>query len=49
MSHENPGESVARWAAEAEAILIGAGSGLSAEAGFDYTDEAAFARSYPGL
>ena len=42
-------EQLAFWLEEVEAVLIGAGAGLSAEAGFDYTDEDAFARSYPGL
>lgn len=35
--------------AEAEAVLIGAGAGLSAAAGLDYTDEAAFAERFPGM
>lgn len=33
----------------AEALLIGAGAGLSAAAGFDFTDKAQFARNYPGM
>ena len=33
----------------AEYVLIGAGAGLSADAGIDYTDEEAFAREFPGL
>ena len=34
---------------ESEALMIGAGAGLSAAAGFDYTDRAQFARDYPGM
>ena len=30
-------------------MLIGAGAGLSADAGVDYTDEASFARTFPAL
>ena len=33
----------------AERILIGAGAGLSAAAGLDYTDKEAFTRDYPAL
>ena len=33
----------------AEAVLIGAGAGLSAAAGLDYTDETAFAQRFPGM
>lgn len=33
----------------ADAILIGAGAGLSAAAGLDYADEAAFAERFPGM
>lgn len=33
----------------ADAILIGAGAGLSAAAGLDYSDEAAFAKRFPGM
>ncbi len=42
-------ERVAGWLREADAVLIGAGAGLSAAAGYDYTDRAAFARNYPGM
>lgn len=35
--------------ANADAILIGAGAGLSAAAGLDYTDEQAFAERFPGM
>ena len=34
---------------DAEVILIGAGAGLSAAAGLDYTDEVAFAERFPGM
>lgn len=34
---------------QAEALLIGAGAGMSAAAGFDFTDKTAFARDYPGM
>ena len=37
------------WWREAEFVLIGAGAGLSAAAGIDYTDTAAFARAFPVL
>ncbi|MES0884304.1 SIR2 family NAD-dependent protein deacylase [Roseibium sp. SCP14] len=33
----------------ADAILIGAGAGLSASAGLDYTDQEAFAERFPGM
>lgn len=38
-----------RWIDEADRVLIGAGAGLSADVGVDYTDEAVFARTYPAL
>ena len=34
---------------EADHILIGAGAGLSADAGLDYTDTEIFAALFPGL
>jgi NAD-dependent SIR2 family protein deacetylase len=37
------------WIDEADRVLIGAGAGLSADAGVDYTDEVAFARTFPAL
>ncbi len=37
------------WIAEAEFILITAGSGLTAAAGFNYADKALFAREFPGM
>ena len=33
----------------ADALLIGAGAGLSAAAGYDFTSEERFARDYPGM
>ena len=33
----------------ADALLIGAGAGLSAAAGYDFTSEERFARAYPGM
>jgi NAD-dependent SIR2 family protein deacetylase len=33
----------------ADAVLIGAGAGMSAAAGLDYTDEKAFAERFPGM
>ncbi|MFI5844508.1 NAD-dependent protein deacetylase of SIR2 family [Catenuloplanes sp. NPDC051500] len=40
---------VRRWIAEADRIVIGAGAGLSASAGFDYTDTRRFAELFPAL
>jgi NAD-dependent SIR2 family protein deacetylase len=37
------------WLDASESVLIGAGAGLSADAGIDYTDEVSFARNYPEL
>ena len=37
------------WLDVSESVLIGAGAGLSADAGVDYTDEASFAKKYPIL
>ncbi|MEW8189228.1 MAG: Sir2 silent information regulator family NAD-dependent deacetylase [Candidatus Thiodiazotropha endolucinida] len=34
---------------DADAVLIGAGAGLSAAAGLDYTDEAAFTEQFPAM
>lgn len=39
----------ASWIAEADRLLITAGAGLSAAAGFDYTDAARFAELFPAL
>jgi NAD-dependent SIR2 family protein deacetylase len=38
-----------QWLDEADRVLIGAGAGLSADAGVDYTDEVDFAAKYPAL
>ena len=40
---------IRRWIDEADRVLIGAGAGLSADAGVDYTDEADFAAKFPAL
>ena len=40
---------VARWIDEADRVIIGAGSGLSAAAGFDFGDQANFALRFPAL
>lgn len=40
-------DALARALRESERVLIGAGAGLSAAAGIDYTDTAAFARVFP--
>ena len=42
-------EQVARWIHEADRVVIGAGSGLSAAAGLDFGDEADFAARFPAL
>lgn len=42
-------DQAAEWIAEADRVLIGAGAGLSAAAGFDYTDRARFADLFPAL
>jgi NAD-dependent SIR2 family protein deacetylase len=42
-------EQVAGWIREADRVVIGAGSGLSAAAGLDFGDEADFAARFPGL
>ena len=42
-------EQVARWIREADRVVIGAGSGLSAAAGLDFGDEADFAARFPAL
>ena len=38
-----------RWVREADRVVIGAGSGLSAAAGLDFGDEADFAARFPAL
>jgi NAD-dependent SIR2 family protein deacetylase len=40
---------IARWIREADRVVIGAGSGLSAAAGLDFGDEADFAARFPAL
>src|SRR5271157_2367811 len=42
-------EQILAWINNAAAILIGAGAGLSVEAGNNYTDTVTFAMNYPGL
>jgi len=42
-------EQAAEVLQSAEAVFIGAGAGLSAAAGLDYTDEQAFAERFPGM
>jgi NAD-dependent SIR2 family protein deacetylase len=42
-------EQVARWIRDADRVVIGAGSGLSAAAGLDFGDEADFAARFPAL
>jgi NAD-dependent SIR2 family protein deacetylase len=42
-------ETLRRWVAEADRILIGAGAGLSVAAGYDYGDERRFAELFPAL
>lgn len=37
------------WLKGADAVLLGAGAGLSAAAGYDFTDRNAFAERYPGM
>lgn len=40
---------LASWLDESDAVLVGAGAGLSADAGFDFGDERDFARRFPAL
>lgn len=42
-------QQIRQWLQEADRVLIGAGAGLSADAGVDYTDEAGFAEEFPAL
>jgi NAD-dependent SIR2 family protein deacetylase len=42
-------ETVAGWLRGADRILVGAGAGLTAAAGIDYTDTEAFARVFPAF
>ncbi|MFF7331810.1 NAD-dependent protein deacetylase of SIR2 family [Streptomyces sp. NPDC008150] len=45
----SPLETLAGWLRDADRILIGAGAGLTAAAGIDYTDTEAFARVFPAF
>jgi NAD-dependent SIR2 family protein deacetylase len=40
---------IVTWLKQADRVLIGAGAGLSASAGFDYTDAVRFAELFPAL
>lgn len=42
-------EDARQWITSADAILISAGAGLSAAAGYDYTDTQRFAEPFPAL
>ena len=42
-------ERIARWIDKADRVVIGAGSGLSAAAGYDFGDQADFAARFPAL
>lgn len=42
-------QQIDKWLRDADAVLIGAGAGLSAAAGLDYTDTVLFKRLFPGL
>jgi len=42
-------QQIAQWLTESDRVLIGAGAGLSAAAGIDYTDQVGFAERYPAL
>jgi len=42
-------ERIARWIDETDRVVIGAGSGLSAAAGYDFGDQADFAARFPAL
>ena len=42
-------ERAAEWLATSPRVLIGAGAGLSASAGIDYTDTHSFERLYRGM
>ena len=46
---ERTGAQIARWIREADRVVIGAGSGLSAAAGKDFGDRADFAARFPAL
>ena len=40
---------IREWLDQSDRVLIGAGAGLSADAGVDYTDETDFAAKFPAL
>jgi hypothetical protein len=42
-------DTIRQWLADADRILIGAGAGLSAAAGYDYSDTRRFAELFPAL
>jgi NAD-dependent SIR2 family protein deacetylase len=44
-----PRSVLSRWLGECDRVLIGAGAGLTAAAGFDYSDTAMFRRLFPAL
>jgi NAD-dependent SIR2 family protein deacetylase len=46
---EQAAPAIARWIREADRVVIGAGSGLSAAAGLDFADQADFAARFPAL
>lgn len=46
---DTPVEVAAGWIADADQILLAAGAGLTAAAGFDYSDTADFAASFPAM
>jgi NAD-dependent SIR2 family protein deacetylase len=48
-SLQTQAQQIRQWIQEADRVLIGAGAGLSADAGVDYTDEVAFAKQFPAL
>jgi NAD-dependent SIR2 family protein deacetylase len=46
---EREARQIREWVDDGDRVLIGSGAGLSADAGVDYTDEVAFARTFPAL
>jgi NAD-dependent SIR2 family protein deacetylase len=46
---EREARQIREWLDRSNRVLIGAGAGLSADAGVDYTDEADFAAKFPSL
>lgn len=49
MASQKEIKTCAGWLKGADCILVGAGAGLSADAGIDYTDPISFAKNYPAL